>query len=40
MEKRDKSLLPVLWYGWVENHSPDLALEMDFSPYKVYEVNQ
>lgn len=32
-KKRDKGFL--LGYGWVENHSPDLALKMDFNPYKV-----
>ena len=36
MERRDKGSLPLLGYRWVKNHSPkDLALEMDFNPYKV-----
>lgn len=40
-QKRDiKNLLPCWENEWIENHSPDLSLEADFSPYKVWEVNQ
>lgn len=24
-----------IWYRWVWNHSLDLSLEVDFSPYKI-----
>lgn len=40
-EKRHtKAFFPGWEEEWIENHSPDSSGEVDFSPYKVWEVNR